>query len=375
MKSNRSSRVGLAIIGSTGAIGGKHLDAIGQLDSCELIGVHARRAEPLKSQADSLGVRSYQTLSEVFGDSDVDAVVIATPHPSHRDIALKAFEASRHVLVEKPMAVTPSEADDMIEGARASRMHLGVLFNNRFRPEALKMHDLINKGVVGKIYRATMTSAMFRSQDYYDRLDWRGTWDREGGGALINQGIHAVDMFLWLTGMPQGVFGAIRTLKHDIEVEDYASAILEYEDGVLGTINCDTVQAPNRQRIEIYGENGALIMEDWNVILHRLKTPLQEFLEQDKTAEFVAPETQIELSIPSSSTNTHAPAIDDFCRSILGGRPPLVTGEEGAKSQEVVAAITLSGCRGEKVPIPVDRKEYDELVELLRHDRRLPSSI
>ena len=372
MNRNHGSRVGLAILGSTGAIGRTHINAISQLDSCELIGVHARRAEPLKSQANSLGVRAYLTLSDVLGDSDVDAVVIATPHPSHRDITLNAFEASKHVLVEKPMAVTPSEADDMIEGAKGSGMRLGVLFNNRFRPEALKMRDLINEGVVGKIYRATMTSAMFRSQDYYDRLEWRGTWDREGGGALINQGIHAIDMFLWLTGMPQGVFGAIRTLKHAIEVEDYASAILEYEEGVLGTINCDTVQAPNRQRIEIYGENGALIMEDWNVTLHRLKTPLQEFLEQDKTVEFVAPETEVELTIPSSTTNTHAPAIDDFCCSILDGRPPLVTGEEGAKSQEVVAAITLSGCRGEKVPIPVDRNEYDELVQLLKQSRRLP---
>ena len=99
---------------------------------------------------------------------------------------------------------------------------------------------------------------------------------------------------------------------------------------------------------------------------------MQEFLEQDKTVEFVAPETEVELTIPFSTTNTHAPAIDDFCRSILDGRPPLVTGEEGAKSQEVVAAITLSGCRGEKVPIPVDRNEYDELVQLLKQSRRLP---
>ena len=366
-------QVGLAIVGSTGVIGKTHIEAIAQLSSCRLVGVNARRQEPLVQQASELGVKAYPTLVDVLSDSEVDAIVIATPHPSHRDITIQAVEAGKHVLAEKPMSVTPSEADDMVEAARRSGATLGVLFNNRLRPEAIKMRELIDQGAIGKIYRATMTSAMFRTQDYYDRLDWRGTWQDEGGGALINQGIHAIDMFQWLAGMPQSVFGVVRTLKHTVEVEDYASAILEYEGGVLGTLHCDTVQAPNQQRIEIFGENGALIMDDWNVTLHRLKTPVQEFLETDKTIKFIAPESEAETFKFEVVGGGHAPAIDDFALAILEGREPAITGEDGARSQELVAAITLSGCRGEKVSLPVDRSEYDGLMEELRRTRKLPS--
>ena len=366
-------QVGLAIIGSTGVIGETHIDAIRQLSSCRLVGVNARRQEPLRHQASELGVKAYPTLDDALSDSDVDAIIIATPHPSHRDITLQAVEAGKHVLVEKPMSVTPSEADDMAAAARRSGVSLGVLFNNRFRPEAVKMRELIDQGAVGEIYRATMTSAMFRTQDYYDRLDWRGTWQDEGGGALINQGIHAIDMFQWLAGMPQSVYGVTRTLKHTIEVEDYASAILEYEGGAVGTLHCDTVQAPSQQRIEIYGENGALIMDDWKVTLHRLKTPVQEFLETDRTIKFIAPESEAETFEFEAVGGTHAPAIDDFSRAILEGREPAITGEAGGRSQELVAAITLSGCRGEKVSLPVDRSEYDNLIEELKRTRKLPS--
>jgi len=365
-------QVGLAIIGSTGAIGKTHIEAIDGLSSCRLVGLNARRLEPLSQQASKLGVRAYSTLDQVLGESEVHAVIIATPHPSHKDIALEAIEAGKHVLIEKPMSATPSEADEIIKAARNCNVTLGVLFNNRFRRQAQLMRELIDKNAVGKVYRANMVTAMFRSQDYYDRIDWRGTWEYEGGGALINQGIHAIDMFQWLVGMPQSVFGVLRTLKHRIEVEDYVSAILEYEGGAVGTIQCDTVQAPNKQRIEIYGENGALVMDDWNVTLHRLDTSLQEFLENDKTVRFIPPGSNSEIFESGIEEGTHAPAIDDFCCAIKEGRDPAITGEEGLKSQELVAAITLSGCTGEKVSLPVNRTRFDSLIGQLKETKKLP---
>ena len=218
--------VGLAVIGSTGIIGRVHIDAIAQLHNCRLVGVHARRQTPLRQQARELGVASYPTLEDALSDDAVHAVVVATPHPSHRDIALRAARAGKHVLVEKPMSVTPSEADDMIRACRDARVKLGVLFNNRFRPEAIKMRELIDADAIGPIYRVVMASAMIRSQDYYDRLEWRGKWADEGGGALLNQGIHAIDMMQWLGGMPDSLFGVTSTLRHDIEVEDFATAVM-----------------------------------------------------------------------------------------------------------------------------------------------------
>lgn len=366
--------IGIALIGSTGVIGKTHIAAIESLASCRLVGVNARRQEPLRRQARELGAKPYPALDDALADPDVDAIVIATPHPSHLDITLRAAAARKHVLAEKPLGVTPSEADAMIAACRRAGVKLGVLFNNRFRPEAAKMRQLIDEGAIGDIYRAAMSSAMLRTQDYYDRLDWRGGWQSEGGGALLNQGIHAIDMFQWLAGMPNAVFGMLAALKHRIEVEDYATALLRYDSGMQATLHCNTAQAPNQQRLELYGERGAIIMEDWRVTLQTLETPAQRFIDTDKSVAFVSPShTEAILEFEPPAVSTHALAIDDFARAIMDDREPAVTGEDALRSQDLVAAITLSGCRAKQVSLPVDRAEYDALHAELRRTRRLPA--
>ena len=359
-------RVGMVVVGSTGMIGRVHIDAIRQLDSCGLVGITARRQGPLGVQARELGTIAYPTLDDALADDRVDAVVIATPHPSHAEITTRAAEAGKHVLVEKPMGVTPSEADAMVRVCRDGGVKLGALFNQRFRPEAVRMRELIDGGAVGKVYRTSMTSVMLRSQDYFDRLDWRGTWQGEGGGALLNQGIHAIDLLQWLGGVPSGVVGLVSTLRHSVEVEDFSTALLQYDGGGQGTLHCSTSQAPNQQRLEIWGENGGLVMDDWNVTLHRLEVPLQEFIDQDKSEVFMSPGVRSETFEAGPESRTHAPAIDDFARAIIEDREPAITGEDGLGSQEIVAAVTLSGHRGKTVEIPVDRGEYDGLMAELR---------
>ncbi|MXY46597.1 MAG: Gfo/Idh/MocA family oxidoreductase [Chloroflexi bacterium] len=367
------NKVGLAIIGSTGIIGRVHIDAMRGLDTCRLVGIHARRQEPLRQQAEELGTRMYPTLDDALADDDVDAIVIATPHPSHMDITTRAAAAGKHVLAEKPLGVTPSEAEAQISACRDSGVKLGVLFNNRFRPEALKVRQLIDDGAIGDIYRSEMSSAMLRTQDYYDRLDWRGRWDAEGGGALLNQGIHGIDMYQWLAGMPQTVFGKVSTLKHSIEVEDYATALLGYAGGGHGVIHCNTAQAPNQQRIALWGERGAIFMDDWRVTLRTLETPVQQFIDADKTIAFVSPsDTEAAFDFEPVSGGTHRPAIDDFARAIIEDREPAVAGEDALRSQELVAAITMSGCCNEQVHLPINRVEYDALLARLRRARRLP---
>ena len=366
-------KVGLVVVGSTGIIGRVHIEAMRGVPSCRLVGIHARRQEPLRQQADELGTRPYPTLDDVLADDEVDAIVIATPHPSHLEITTRAAAAGKHVLAEKPLGVTPSEAEVQIAACGDAGVKLGVLFNNRFRPEAAKMRQLIDDGAIGEIYRSELSSAMLRSQDYYDRLDWRGRWDTEGGGALLNQGIHGIDMYQWLAGLPETAFGMLSTLKHDIEVEDYATALLGYAGGGHGVIHCNTAQAPNQQRITLWGERGALIMEDRRITLRTLETPVQEFIDTDKTIAFVSPSDTKATFEFDAVGSTHRPAIDDFARSIIEDREPAITGEDALGSQELVAAITLSGCRGEQVRLPVDRTEYDTLIVELRQAGRLPS--
>ena len=360
------SAVGVAVIGSTGVIGRVHLAAIGGLDNCRLIGVSARRQDALRRQARDLGAAAYPALDDALADDRVDAVIIATPHPSHAEITMRAAQAGKHVLCEKPMAVAPSEGDAMVAACREAGAALGVLYNNRFRPEALKMRELVDAGAIGEIYRSSMTSAMIRSQDYYDRLSWRGTWRGEGGGALLNQGIHGVDMLQWLAGMPKTVTGAASALRHRVEVEDYASALLEYANGAHGFIHCSTSQAPQHQRLELWGELGAIVMDDWSVTLHRLDTPVRRFIEEDRSPTYDAPTSSSETFRFEPAGNTHAAAIGDFCDAILEGREPKITGEDALKSQELSAAITLSAHRRKPANLPLDRAEYDALMSELR---------
>ena len=234
------------------------------------------------------------------------------------------------------------------------------------------MRQLIEEGAIGEIYRSEMSSAMLRTQDYYDRLDWRGKWETEGGGALLNQGIHGIDMYQWLAGLPETVFGMVSTLKHGIEVEDYATALLGYAGGGHGVIHCNTAQAPNQQRITLWGERGAMFMEDWRITLRTLETPVHQFIDTDKTIAFVSPSDTGATFEFEAVGSTHRPAIDDFARAIIEDREPAVTGEDALRSQELVAAITLSGCRGKQVRLPVDRDEYDALIAELRLAGRLP---
>ena len=366
-------KVGLAVIGATGVIGRVHIAAMRGLASCRLVGVYAQGQDALRRQAAELGCRSYRTLDDALADAAVDAVVIATPHPSHMDITVRAAAAGKHVLAEKPLGVAPSDAAAQVDACRNAGVKLGVLFNNRFRPEAQKMRQLLDTGAIGAIYRSEMSSAMLRTQDYYDRLDWRGRWDAEGGGALLNQGIHGIDMYQWLAGMPDTVFGMVSTLKHDIEVEDYASALLGYAGGAHGTLHCNTAQAPNQQRIALWGERGMLAMDDWRITLRTLDMPVQQFIDTDKTVAFVSPsDTQAAFEFEPVAGGTHRPAIDDFARAVLEDREPAVTGEDALRSQELVAAVTLSGCRAEPVRLPVDRPAYDALLAELRRAGRLP---
>jgi predicted dehydrogenase len=366
-------QVGYAIIGSTGVIGKVHLHALSQLDTCRLVGVYARTQESLRQQATELGAKPYTALDDVLADPEVDAVIIATPHPSHLEIALQAASAGKHILVEKPMAVTPSEADAMIAAAKRAKVKLGVLFNQRFKPDVHKMRELLDQGAIGKLYRTSLVHATMRTQDYYDRLAWRGTWRDEGGGVLLNQSIHSIDLFQWLSGMPQSLYGRMRAYKHQIEVEDYASALLEYPGGSHGMLHCNTIQAPTQVRIELWGEQGAVIYENGMVTLHRLETPVQAFIDTDTTPDYVPPSSESETFSFESSGSGHIPAIGDFADAILNDREPYVNGEEGRKSQELIAAITLSSCTGSRVNLPVDRKPYEALLEELKQWQHLPA--
>ena len=360
----------LAVLGSAGVIGGAHVAEIGELDSTRLVGVHDLNTEAAQGQAADLGVKYYPTLEDVLGDGEVDAVTLGLPHPLHYTFALEAFKAGKHVLTEKPIAATPSQADEMVRAAREAGLTLGVVFQHRFRPDVVRMRSMIDEGALGDLYRTMLSEASFRTQFYYDTAAWRGTWGDEGGGVLINQCVHFLDLFQWLGGMPRTVRGLASTMMHSIEVEDMASALLEYDNGAHGTIHCNAVQAPSDLQLELYGDDGALVLGDQQLTFSRQQVPLSEFTRSEKRM-FSRPVFQEELVAVEHRGASHSDAIDDFARAVLEGREPAVTGEEGTRSLELIAAIILSSCTGQVVDLPVDRQAYDDLLKELTARRRL----
>ncbi len=277
-----ANTVGMAVVGSAGIIGRQHAAEIVDADGARLVAVTDLDSEVAQQQAAELGARHHHTLEEVLADGEVDAITIATPHPSHHPIALKAFRAGKHVLCEKPIAVTPRQADEIVRGAEEAGVTLGVAYQNRWRPEVREMKRMLDVGAVGEVYHTLLSFPDYRNNAYFKTAPWRGTWEHEGGGVLFNQGVHMLDVFQWVGGMPVSVTGIARTQAHDIEVEDVASALVEYANGGQGMIYCSTVQAPGQFQLEVWGDKGGLVVCDQTLTYYKLESSLKRFTDEGK---------------------------------------------------------------------------------------------
>ena len=184
-------------------------------------------------------------------------------------------------------------------------MKLGVVYQNRFRPDLMRIREMIEGGELGELYPHGARRRQLPTAAYYDSGGWRGTWQGEGGGVLLNQGIHYIDMFQWLGGMPIALTGRVNALMHDIEVEDSASALLEYENGAHGFLHCSTVQAPSQTRMELWGEKCGVVVTDDDVKLYRPEVGLREFSEREKEAPFAKPEITVMPLETGVSTADH----------------------------------------------------------------------
>ena len=374
-------QIGIGVIGSSGVIGQKHVSEVQSLPNTKLVAIHDINTHSLKQQSLELGVQYYQNLTELLENQEVEAITIATPHPLHLSVALEAFKHGKHVLTEKPITSTLSEADLMVSSAKKAGVKLGVIYQNRLRKDLKKIHEMIEDGELGDIYRTSLDASSFRSQAYYDSGGWRGTWEGEGGGVLLNQGIHYIDMFMWLAGMPKKITGHVSSLMHNIEVEDAASALFEYENGAHGYLHCNTVQPPSMTKIELWGEKSGIVITDTNITLYKPEIGLREFSEREQSNPFAKPDITIKKL--GSATNKkgldqidieqadHKDAISDFAEAVIDDREPAATGEEGVKGLEIATSIIFSGCTNKTVELPPDRAAYDDLLNQLKSGRLL----
>lgn len=355
-------RIGLV---GLGGMGNNHLAKDTSLPEISIVGV-ADVSHPAVDEASSTykipGFYSYQDLV----DSGLcEALLIAAPHPFHAPIALYAIERGLHVLTEKPIAVTVAEADQMIDAAAKARVQLGVMFQTRTEPYYRKAYELLSNGAIGRIYRSVMVaSRWYRSQAYYDSGSWRGTWNGEGGGVLMNQSPHSLDIFIWLGGRPTSVRGKTETRFHRIEVEDTAEALLDYGDGHSGYLYTTTAEWPGEDRIELTGDAGKLVIQDQTLRLYRIEGSIEQAVATN--AMWGRPSGSWETIDVAPDVSGHPVVVRQFARSIRLGEPLIATGDDGRRSLELANAIMLAGFSGQTVKLPLARDAYDDFLRMKR---------
>ncbi len=357
-------KVRYGVVGIKG-MGGGHIKAIQDAPNSELVAVADIDEAAAKGCAEEHGVDCFGDWHDMLTIKELDAVSVCTPHLYHPEIAIASMEAGKAVITEKPMSVTVAEADRMIEAAERTGQTLGVIYQHRFSGQAAVIKRLMAEEV-GEWYRAESVSTGMRTMGYYNSGEWRGTWSLEGGGVLINQSPHQLDTFQWYCGMPKRVMAWVRTIAHDIAVEDMVEALFEYETGGIARISCNTVDITGSSRFEAWGYHAAVVADGQGIRLARPDVPGDEFI---RTSEKVwgRPETTWETFEPEKPEYAgHTANIYDFSQALIDGRDPMITGLEGRNSVELANAIILSSKRGKVVELPVDRDEYDDVLAELR---------
>lgn len=342
--------LGIVLVGS-GSIAETHARAIQASDKTRLVGVTG--GSGASTFANSFGCRHFATLEEALADADVAAIDHCGPSGTRVEATEAAAAAGRHVLVEKPIEVTLERADRMIDACRRGGVKLGVVFQSRFKDVYTTLHRWIDEGKLGRPVLGDAYVKWFRSQDYYDSGGWRGTWASDGGGALMNQSIHTIDLLRWLMGDVTSVYGVTDTLARKIEVEDTAAAVVRFASGALGVIEGTTSSYPGSpRRLEIRGDKGTVVVVD-----DRLETVEFEDM-TDADRELAA---RFGEAAASGSASTHKVAdfswhgrqIEDFADAVHHDREPFVTGEEGRRTLELVLAIYESSRQGRSVRFPL----------------------
>ncbi len=370
-KHDRSSQSPLryAIIGIGAGIVSAHMPAFQELDNIVIVGGADVSATTGQPRADELDCPFFTDHHQLLAETKPDITVILTPHPFHAAIAIDALNAGSHVLVEKPMAVQVAEADAMIAAAAKNDRLIAVNFQQRFRPEVVAARHLIQSGQLGEIQRVTQVEPWLRTVAYYKSAGWRGTWKGEGGGVLMNQAPHSLDLLCHLAGMPKRVVAWNRTLRHSIEVEDTSMAMLEWENGALGSIFFSTAEAGTR-RMEIVGTGGILnISEGGKLTFQRYEPNLVEHI-LHSPERFAAPDL-VEEAVPlGNGLGKHIEVYQDLQQAIATGSPVRADGREGLMSLELANAIIYSSYTGSEVTLPLDRDGYAALLRDLQQGKR-----
>lgn len=360
MKRN-SSAVRLAVVG-LGNIARQHIDNIraGAVADCHLAAVCSRTPDPF---AEELGVPHFRSVPELIDAGVCDAVLIATPTFNHHASGMAALAAGLHVMMEKPLGLSVREGETLL-AAQGDSQVFAVMLNQRTDPLFLAMRDVIASGQLGDITRThwTMTN-WFRPEVYFQVSDWRATWRGEGGGLLLNQCIHNLDIFQWLCGLPTAVrahcqFGRY----HDIEVEDEATAYFEYSNGATGVFVGSTGEAPGINRFDVIGDKGSLSFDGSTLLLTENEPATQAYSRSTRDMFGLPDATTLDIT-PQRDGNQHAAVLSNFCAAILRAEELIAPAREGLHSLALANAMLQSTWESRRVALPLDSTAYQAALE------------
>jgi predicted dehydrogenase len=360
-------KVRIGIIG-LGNMGSHHVSYMDSLEGGMLSAVCD--ADPAKAEKVALrfvDVAKFTKVEDLLSSRSCDAILIATPHYQHPIITDAAFGQGLHVLCEKPVAVRVGDARKTNElHKKYPHLKYALMFQSRTNPMYLKIKQLIDEGELGEISRITwIANNWFRTWTYFAMGGWRGTWAGEGGGVLINQNPHNLDLLQWLPSMMPQRVTAIASLgkHHPIEVEDEISAILEYPNGAIGHFISGTGEYPGTDRLEIAGDRGRLVCERGTIKLHQTRKSVRQVRETSKEAFAHIDTWEIDVPIPTGRPESHKLVTQNFVNAILKNEPLIAPGEEGVRGLEIGNAMLMAGVTRQAVTLPLDAGAYANLLK------------
>jgi predicted dehydrogenase len=317
------------------------------------------------ARAKELGCPFFTDIHTMLAEVEPDVVSVITPHPFHPEHSIAGLEAGCHVLVEKPIAVQVKEAETMIAAAEASDRILAVNFQQRLRPEVIAARQVIQDGLLGDIQNADMKMTWTRTAIYFNNSSWRGTWNGEGGGVLLNQAPHELDLLCYLLGMPARVFAWTRNLIHRIETEDTIQVMLEWDNGALGSIHISTAEAGQPQRFEIIGTSGRLALGPGELHFKRFDTDVRKFIATSDNP-FGHPNLVDEQIALQPGAGNHVAIYHNLVNAITHGTPVIADARSSSMSLELANAIAHSSYTNQAVEFPLDQQAYADLLAELR---------
>ena len=309
-------------------------------------------------------IKCYESYEKLFEDKVCDSVIIAVPHPLHAEIAICAFKHGLNVMLEKPADIAVSRVQKLNEEAEKSGKIFGIMFNQRTNPLYQKAREIVKSGSLGELKRTVwIITNWFRTQSYYDSGDWRATWSGEGGGVLLNQAPHNLDLWQWICGMPDSVTAFCDVAKyHNIEVEDDATIFTRYKNGATGVFMTSTGEYPGTNRLEISGDLGKIVLENGTLKWYKLKDPIQRIISESEQG-FAQIDCDYEEIGQDKPETAHKGILQNFTNAILFGEKLISPGTDGINELTLSNAAYLSQWQGNReIALPFDSELFDNLL-------------